>query len=473
MAKVHFIDVTNRDGVQAARIEMSKFQRTMVNYYLGQLGVYQSEFAFPFIWHEENYVNANVELAEMGAMGDLVLEGWCRAVVGDVEKSLQNTGVKHLNVSISTSDQMIDGKFRGKVDRQGVIDMMVDAVHAALDGGALTVGANAEDSSRSDMDYLDPLCPRGQGRRRVPRALLRHAWAWKARTASISASTPWPVRPGSTSSCTATTTWAWPSPTLSPGPRRRSTPGSMSTSTPRSMASASARATPTCSPASWPSSSPAASAMSSRSATTSNLDMAWKLGHYVADAFGLPVPINQVGIGANAFAHESGIHADGMLKDRHNYEIYDYELLGRTQWSYWPTGRVITTGEYGGMNGLRHVYEQMGITFEDSDAALQILNLVQALNAHNQMQLTPDELRFVAEYPRQVHKLLSLSIPDPAEHIGVLREQDLVEVHAFQRQRQRQRRNGHAARARWCTRPGPKVRRAGSLVSPVPDRQMR
>jgi hypothetical protein len=89
---------------------------------------------------------------------------------------------------------------------------------------------------------------------------------------------------------------------------------------------------------------------------------------------------------------------------------------------------VITTGEYGGMNGLRHVYEQLGITFEDNDAALQVLNLVQALNAHNQMQLTPDELRFVSEYPRQVHQLLSLSIPDPAAHIGVLREQDLVEA---------------------------------------------
>jgi homocitrate synthase NifV len=158
-----------------------------------------------------------------------------------------------------------------------------------------------------------------------------------------------------------------------------------------------------------------------------DLSVAWKMGHYVADAFGLPVPINQVGIGANAFAHESGIHADGMLKDRHNYEIYDYELLGRAQWSYWRTGRVITTGEYGGMNGLRHVYEQLGITFEDSEAALQVLNLVQATNAHNQMQLTPDELHFIAEHPREVHKLLSLSIPDPAEHIGVRRVQDLVE----------------------------------------------
>jgi homocitrate synthase NifV len=157
-----------------------------------------------------------------------------------------------------------------------------------------------------------------------------------------------------------------------------------------------------------------------------DLSQAWQIGHYVADAYGLPVPINQVGIGANAFAHESGIHADGMLKDRHNYEIYDYELLGRSQWSYLPTGRLITTGEYGGLNGLRHVYEQLGITFEDQDAALQILNLVQVANAHNQMQLTPEELRFIADYPQQVHKLLSLTIPDAAEHIGVRREQDLV-----------------------------------------------
>ena len=118
MGKVHFIDVTNRDGVQAARVEMSKFQRTMVNYYLGKLGVFQSEFAFPFVWHEKNYVDANCELAELGALGDLVLEGWSRGVVSDVETSLRTTKVKHLNVSISTSDQMIHGKFRGTHEQE-------------------------------------------------------------------------------------------------------------------------------------------------------------------------------------------------------------------------------------------------------------------------------------------------------------------------------------------------------------------
>ena len=51
-----------------------------------------------------------------------------------------------------------------------------------------------------------------------------------------------------------------------------------------------------------------------------NLKTVWKLAHYVADAFGVPMPINQPGVGANAFAQESGIHADGALKDRYNKE---------------------------------------------------------------------------------------------------------------------------------------------------------
>ena len=51
-------------------------------------GIYQSEFSFPFIWHEENYVRANLELGAMGAMGDLILEGWCRGVVDDVTRAV-------------------------------------------------------------------------------------------------------------------------------------------------------------------------------------------------------------------------------------------------------------------------------------------------------------------------------------------------------------------------------------------------
>jgi homocitrate synthase NifV len=429
MGKVHFIDVTNRDGVQAARIEMSKLQRTMVNVYLGKLGVYQSEFGFPFIWHEENYVDANYELAEMGAMGSLILEGWSRGVVSDVEKSLSNTRVKHLNVSISTSDQMINGKFRGKLDRSSVIDKLVDSVQAALGAGALTVGANAEDASRTDMDYLIQFAraakEAGACRLRYcdtlgldsPDSIYQRVYVL-AREAGIDIELHCHNDLGmavanSVSGAKGAVNAgvnAFINTTINGVGERAGNADLLSCV----LAIRFARG------------------ISDFLELGDEIDLstAWEAGHYVADAFGLALPINQVGIGANAFAHESGIHADGMLKDRHNYEIYDYELLGRTEWSYMATGRVITTGEYGGMNGLRHVYEQLGITLPDDEVALQVLNLVQAANAHNQMQLTPVELRFIAEYPRQVHKLLSLSIPDPAEHVGMQRWQDLIPISA-------------------------------------------
>ena len=442
MPKVYFIDVTNRDGVQAARIEMSKLQRTMVNHYLGQLGVYQSEFGFPFIWHEQNYVEANVELAEQGVMGDLILEGWCRAVVDDVQRVLNNTKVKHLNVSISTSDQMIQGKFRGKVDQEGVVSMMADSVQAALEGGALTVGANAEDSSRSDMDYLIQFARAAKeaGACRVrycdtlglesPDSIYQRVYTL-AREVGIDIEVHCHndlgmVVANSVSAAKAAVNAgvnAYINTTINGIGERAGNADLLSCILAIKFARGMGDAL--------------------EIGDNINLEVAWKMGHYVADAFGLPVPINQVGIGANAFAHESGIHADGMLKDRHNYEIYDYELLGRSQWSHWPTGRLITTGEYGGLNGLRHVYEQIGITFEDDDAALQVLNLVQVANAHNQMQLAADELRFIAEHPRQVHQLLSLTIPDPAEHIGVRRVQDLVEPGKAENE------NGESAHVPW------------------------
>jgi len=54
-----------------------------------------------------------------------------------------------------------------------------------------------------------------------------------------------------------------------------------------------------------------------------------------------PIPINQPGVGSNAFAHESGIHADGALKDRRNYELYDPEDVGRGEPELLQTGRII------------------------------------------------------------------------------------------------------------------------------------
>ena len=167
MPSIHFLDVTNRDGVQTARTGLSKFGKVMVNYYLGRLGVAQSEIGFPFLFHEVPYVRACLALAEAGALGDLRLSGWCRAVPADVEAAVAVTGpggrgLSHYNLSISTSDQMIAHKFRGGLDRSAIINQMVEAVTVAREalgraGGARdehSIGVNAEDGSRTDDGYL-------------------------------------------------------------------------------------------------------------------------------------------------------------------------------------------------------------------------------------------------------------------------------------------------------------------------------
>src|SRR3989339_848094 len=132
MPKVYILDVTNRDGVQTARIGMAKLEKTIINMLLNEMGVFQSEFGFPFTKHETNYLNANLELAEMGALAPIKLEGWARAIKKDVVLSFKLVPkIRHLNLSMSTSAIMLTGKFMGKFDEQDIINNMTEAVDSA------------------------------------------------------------------------------------------------------------------------------------------------------------------------------------------------------------------------------------------------------------------------------------------------------------------------------------------------------
>jgi homocitrate synthase NifV len=141
------------------------------------------------------------------------------------------------------------------------------------------------------------------------------------------------------------------------------------------------------------------------------LSCAWKIAKYASYAFSVPIPVNQVGVGENAFAHESGIHADGALKDRRNYELYDFEELGRGKIEIIETGRKITAGEYSGIKGFRNVYEKLEIKFKDEKEAVEILELVRFANVHTQKPLVEDELRFIAKYPQIAKKIFTMSPP--------------------------------------------------------------
>jgi homocitrate synthase NifV len=145
------------------------------------------------------------------------------------------------------------------------------------------------------------------------------------------------------------------------------------------------------------------------------IDLSWarRFAWWAGYALGQPLPLNQPGVGRNAFAHESGIHADGALKDRHNYELYDDQTLGPfpADW-HGRSGRVILTGEYGGTAGFRHVLDGLQIEVPAADEDL-VFALVQLCNAMTGRPLTDDELRFIGSYPHQLALLFPGQLDRP------------------------------------------------------------
>lgn len=77
----------------------------------------------------------------------------------------------------------------------------------------------------------------------------------------------------------------------------------------------------------------------------------------VSTITGFPVQPNKAIVGANAFAHESGIHQDGILKHRETYEIMRAQDVG------WHTNSLVL-GKHSGRNAFRSRIEELGITLE-------------------------------------------------------------------------------------------------------------
>ncbi len=77
----------------------------------------------------------------------------------------------------------------------------------------------------------------------------------------------------------------------------------------------------------------------------------------VSGITGFAVQPNKAIVGANAFAHESGIHQDGVLKHRATYEIMRAEDVG------WSTNRMVL-GKHSGRNAFRTRLQEIGVAFE-------------------------------------------------------------------------------------------------------------
>ncbi|MFC1666744.1 homocitrate synthase [Candidatus Omnitrophota bacterium] len=406
--KIYIIDVTNRDGVQTSRLGLAKLQKTMINVFLNEMGIFGSEFGFPVTRHETSYLNANMELVRKGVLKPIVLNGWIRALKKDVKKALEMTDVENLNLSISTSEQMTHGKFLGKKTRDDILLMMTQALDYARNKKLKIIGVNAEDASRTDMSFLIKFAKaardHGADRIRYCDTLgYDDPFTIYERVRTLAAEVKLPIELhchndlGMVVACSISGAKAavdagcdaYINTTINGTGERAGNADLVSVILALRHSSG----------------------FKGRYHLDEKikLDHTWKIAKYASYAFGVPLPVNQPGVGANAFAHESGIHADGALKDRRNYELYDFEELGRGEPELIETGRQITAGEYSGIKGFRNVYEKLEIKFKNDKEATKILDLVRYANVHTQQPLIHDELRFIAKYPDIAKKIFTMN----------------------------------------------------------------
>ena len=409
MPKINFIDVTNRDGVQTAKLGLSKIEKTMLNIYLNEMGVFQSEFGFPTTRHETHYLNANLELTKMGVLKPIRLEGWIRAIVTDVETTFRLVpGIKHLNLSISTSPQMLEGKFQGRKKPEDIIKDMTDAVDAARYRGAETVGVNAEDASRTDINFLIKF---GQAAKEHGADRLRYCdtlgydnpfTIYEAvKTLAENVSLPIEIH------CHGDLGMAVANSIVG---AKGAIDGGQDVYINTTVNGIGERAGNADLIAT------VLAVMKSKGfgekyqlGNKIDLSKSFKIAKFAEYAFGVPIAINQPGVGANAFAHSSGIHADGVLKDPENYELYGFEELGRGEPLKVETGREIIAGQYSGISGFTHLMGRMAVTFSSREEANEVLELVRYANVEAHKPLVEDELLFIAKYPKIAKKLLTMT----------------------------------------------------------------
>ena len=124
-----------------------------------------------------------------------------------------------------------------------------------------------------------------------------------------------------------------------------------------------------------------------------------KTSRLVSNLTGMVVQPNKAIVGANAFAHESGIHQDGVLKNRLTYEIIDAQTVGLSD-------NRISLGKLSGRSAVRARLEELGydLTREDLDEAFARFKEL----AHRKREITDRDLEAIVSEQVQQQEALSL-----------------------------------------------------------------
>lgn len=333
-------DTTLRDGEQTAGVVFSNREKIQIARYLDEIGVHQIEAGIPTMGGDEK--KSIKEIVDLGLKASIL--AWNRAVIEDIKHSL-DCGVDAIAISIAVSDIHIQHKL--KKDRRWVLDSVKKSLEFAKSKG-FYVSVNAEDASRADFDFLMEFARTakeyGADRLRYCDTIgLMEPFRIYEQVKTIINEVGIGIE--------------------------------MHTHNDFGMAVANALAGVKAG-ANWVNTTVIGLGERAGNAALEEVIMALKytmridlncntkilreVAEYVARASARSVPVWKAIVGYNVFAHESGIHADGVLKDPRTYEAFTPEEVGLE--------RQILIGKHSGTHSLIVKFREYGIELMPEEA---------------------------------------------------------------------------------------------------------
>ena len=344
--EIRIDDTTLRDGEQTAGVVFSNHEKIRIAKLLNEVGVHQIEVGIPAMLGDEKQVIT--QIVELGLKPSIL--AWNRAVIADIQHSL-DCGVDAVAISMSASDIHIEHKLAKS--RQWVLDQIRACVAFAKEHGKY-VSVNAEDASRADLEFL-----------------LRFGRAAKEEGADRLrfCDTLGILDPFDTYNVISFLS-------------HQGLEIEMHTHDDFGMATANALAGIKAG-ATYVNTTVNGLGERAGNAALEEVVMALKfigqvdlglhtsrfreLCEYVAAASARTIPAWKSIVGTNVFAHESGIHADGVIKNPLNYETFSPEDVGLE--------RQIVVGKHSGSRTIYRKFQEFGIELskEDADAVLELV----------------------------------------------------------------------------------------------------
>ena len=140
--------------------------------------------------------------------------------------------------------------------------------------------------------------------------------------------------------------------------------------------------------------------------TAINTRAIYAASQMLTEITGQAVQSNKAIVGRNAFAHEAGIHQDGILKDRRTYEIMRPEDVG-------VTATTLVLGKHSGRHAVQKRCEQMGFTLSRFEIDQVYRRMIALADAHK--NVTDAELRTIVDQVRSGEAAgASTPVPDAA-----------------------------------------------------------